>query len=85
MPGRYQSAAAKVYGYGDYAYITEPDYTNRHLASDLADHAFGDTLFNFVMLELDENDVEDLDDAKNRMDRAIADLQLVRAALDEME
>lgn len=86
MPNRFQKAAAQVYGGGDYSYICEQGYGARQLSEDITMHNFGDTLFNFVMIELDMNEgCETLEDAKRRIDVSIEDLQRVRAALDELE
>lgn len=85
MLNRFQAAAAKSYALGDYAYLIDPDHTV-DLAVAIAANQFGDTLFNFLMIELSaDEDCEDLDTAKRRVDSAIADLQAVRAALDDLE
>lgn len=79
----WQQAVARVYGGGDYDFVAEPGYTDVDLRRDIAMHAFGDTLFNFLMLELAESeDCDSLDVAKERLDNAIAQLREARAALD---
>lgn len=85
MLNKFQAAAAQAYGHGDYAYLSDPNYAV-DLAVAIATNEFGDTLFNFVMIELSTiEDCADLETAKTRINHAIRDLQNVRVALDELE
>ncbi|TPL42567.1 MULTISPECIES: hypothetical protein [unclassified Mesorhizobium] len=69
----YQKAAAKAFSNGDHAHVE--DMTQVDLV--------GDTLFLFIMRELE--DVEDIDTARRRIDRAILDLVDVSSAVELMK
>jgi hypothetical protein len=62
----WQKAVARSYDGGDYAYLAEQDETARE---DLA--ACGDTLFEFLMVELgDQEDCDSQQEAIRRLERA---------------
>ena len=77
---RYQQAVANAYADGEYSYITAKT-VERLIRPVPAEWV--DTLFRFLMAELD--DVENLDEAHQRVAAAIADLQDAARALDELE
>lgn len=65
----YQAVTAKVYACGDY----------EHMSYKLAKRYQGDTLFQFIMRELD--DVATAEEAIQRLDMAITDLENLRDAI----
>ncbi len=71
MPlNKQQQIAAKVYGGGDYSYVTSIEQVERA--------NIGDTLFLFIMRELDESEgCNSMGEAIRRMERAQADIQVV--------
>ena len=71
----WQKVIAKVYGGGDYGYVTTLEQCKDR----------GDTLFTFLMLETSPTeDCDTADIALQRVDTAINDLQAVRNALADL-
>ena len=66
-----QHAVADAYGMGEFSHVV--DMTQVDMC--------GDTLFLFIMRELE--DVDNLDEAIRRMDRAISDITDISIALEE--
>lgn len=62
---RFQRLVVENYGGGDYAHFTDP----------LEAEDAGDTLFLFLMRELDDDCQDDLDEALRRLTAARLDLQ----------
>jgi hypothetical protein len=76
----WQRAIARTYGGGDYAHFTEQLEVSHE---DLAD--CGDTLFEFLVIELsDQEDCEDLEEAIRRMGQARDQLDAAIAVLEAL-
>lgn len=61
---KFQRAAAKVYGGGDFSHVQNLDETKD----------VGDGLFSFLMSEISDKDI-DIETVLNRLGRAIADIE----------
>lgn len=72
MLNPFQRACAEVYGGGDFAHVRSIDEAREA----------GDTLFTFLMIELASSEgCNCLTEAERRLERAIADVNIVAAAI----
>jgi hypothetical protein len=76
----WQKAIARTYGGGDYAHLTEQAKVSHEELADC-----GDTLFEFLMIELsDQEDCEDQEEAVRRMVQARDQLDNAIAVLEAL-
>lgn len=76
----WQRAIIRTYGGGDYAYLTEQAAVSHEELADC-----GDTLFEFLMIELsDQEDCEDQEEAIRRVTQARDQLDAAIAVLEAL-
>lgn len=80
----WQKAAARAYGGGDFAYLADQTFASREAFEEEIEN-LGDTLFVFVMVELDKNeDCDTADEAVRRLNTSLSELQTVISAIEAM-
>jgi len=80
----WQKAAARAYGGGDFAYIADQTFASREAFKQEIENV-GDTLFVFVLVELDKSeDCDTADEAVRRLNTSLSELQTVISAIENM-